>query len=192
MTYVQELKSYFKSKPIFTIRDIQLLFQDKKLGKNYLHLMVHSLLKKNELHKITQGIYSFQEDSMLYGFAFSPFYYGLQNALALHGIGTQETNSVIVTPRKVRLGLREINGTHIVLHRIQRKLFFGFNYVKYYDWEIPVSDLEKTFLDFIYFRQPLTNEVKEEFLPKLNKKRLQEYLKKFPKITQKQFQNALK
>ena len=179
MTYVQELKTSFKSKPIFTMRDIQLLFYGKKLGKNYLHLMIHFLLKKHELHKITQGVYSFQEDPMVYGFAFSPFYYGLQNALALQGIGTQETNPVIITPRKVRLGLREISGTNILVHRIQRKLFFGFNYVKYYDWEIPVSDLEKTFLDFIHFQQPLTQEMIEELLPKLDKKRVQEYLKKY-------------
>lgn len=173
------------------MRDIQLLFHGKKLGKNYLHLMIHFLLKKNELHKITQGVYSFQEDPMMYGFAFSPFYYGLQNALALQGIGTQETNPIIITPRKVRLGLREISGVNILVHRIQRKLFFGFNYVKYYDWEIPVSDLEKTFLDFIHFQQPLTQEIKEELLPKLDKKRVQEYLKKYQENVKKKVNKLL-
>ena len=191
MTHVKDLKAHFKSQVVFTLRDAKIYLKGRKLGKNYLNLLIHGLIKKGELHKITQGTYSFQTDPTLYGFAFSPFYYGLQNALALHNMGTQETNPVIVTPRKVRLGLRTIENTHFIIHRIQRPMFFGYDFVRYYDWEIPVSDLEKTFIDMVYFKQPLTEEVLNELKPKLDGKKIQEYLKRYPKNMQKQVNQKL-
>jgi predicted transcriptional regulator of viral defense system len=184
MKYREQVEKAFKNQPIFKLRDVKTLLSKEKTSTAYLHLMIHQMLKKRQIHKITQGIYSFQEDPTNYGFAFTPFYYGLQNALSLQNIGTQETNPVIITPRKVRLGIRNIGGTNFILHRIQRKLFFGYQFIKYYDIEIPVSDLEKTLLDFIYYRQPLNTETIEELTPRLNTKKLAKYIQQYPKKIQ--------
>jgi hypothetical protein len=33
--------------------------------------------------------------------------------------------------------------TNVYLRRIDKKYFFGYDFIKYYDIEIPVSDIEK-------------------------------------------------
>ena len=115
---------------------------------------------------------------MVSGFAFSPFYYGLQEALSLRNIWEQETNPVIITTRKARTGLREIMGANVVVKRIPKSLFFGFETLKYYDLYIPVSTPEKILIDFIYFKEPLTKETMKELKKHINKKTLDSYLKK--------------
>jgi hypothetical protein len=38
---------------------------------------------------------------------------------------------VIVTTRKVRIGIHEILGSNVLVHRINPKYFFGFTLLKY-------------------------------------------------------------
>ena len=60
---------------------------------------------------------------------------------------------------------------------------FGFEYYRYpledRDIYIPYSDIEKTFIDMIYFKQPLDEETIEEFREKIVKKKLKEYLSRY-------------
>ena len=49
----------------------------------------------------------------------------------------------------------------------------------------PYSDIEKTFIDMIYFKQPLDEETLKNFREKLNKKKLNSYLKHYPRRTRK-------
>ena len=65
------------------------------------------------------------------GFGFSPFYYGLEDALSLRNVWEQETNPVIITPRTVRVGIRKFEGRHFVVRRIDRSMFFGYTFVDY-------------------------------------------------------------
>ncbi|EQD66731.1 transcriptional regulator, partial [mine drainage metagenome] len=81
--------------------------------------------------------------------AFLPFYYGLEDALSLRGFWEQETNPVIITPRKVRNGVRQFDSRNYVVRRIDRKMFFGYTFVNYEEFYIPVSDTEKTLIDLI-------------------------------------------
>ncbi|MCX6799515.1 MAG: hypothetical protein NTW59_05480 [Candidatus Diapherotrites archaeon] len=141
--------------------------------------------------RVARGFYSFQTDPALAGFAFSPFYYGLQEALSLRNLWEQETNPVIITPKKVRPGLRSSMGANIVVRRISRKMFFGFGMVKYYDFWLPVSDPEKTLIDFAYFRERLPEEALREIKKSLDKKKLRGYLKKTPFLTRKKVEKML-
>jgi len=71
------------------------------------------------------------------------------------------------------------------LKRVPGKYMFGYEYYKYplenREIYIPYSDIEKTFIDMIYFKQPLDKEVILEFRKKINKKKLLDYLKRYPK-----------
>ena len=62
---------------------------------------------------------------------------------------------------------------------------FGYEYYKYSlenrEIYIPYSDIEKTFIDMVYFKQPLDEENILEFNKKIDKKKLRDYLKKYPK-----------
>jgi predicted transcriptional regulator of viral defense system len=108
----------------------------------------------------------------------------LQDALSFHNLWEQETNTLIITAKKVREGLRKVLGFNTIVKRINPKYMFGFEYYKYAleDREIyiPYSDIEKTFIDMIYFKQPLDEEIIENFKEKIIKKKLKEYLKRYP------------
>ena len=61
------------------------------------------------------------------------------------------------------------------------KMFFGFGMMKYYDFWIPVSDVEKTLVDFVYFREPLSKETMLEIKKRIRKEVLEDYLSRCPK-----------
>ncbi len=61
---------------------------------------------------------------------------------------------------------------NVLIRRIDSKYLFGFDYYKSGDFYFPYSDVEKTFIDMIYFKQNLDKEVVKEFLKKLDKNKL--------------------
>jgi predicted transcriptional regulator of viral defense system len=180
MKYLREMREHFSAVPAFTISDLKVFLGRKGIGRGYLHLLVHNLLAKDEVRRITRGIYTFSSDAQLVGFGFRPFYYGLQDALSLRNLWEQETNPVVLTPRRVRTGVRSFEGTNYLVKRIPRGLFFGFETIKYSGFWIPVSDVEKTLIDFVYFRQALDSETLNEMKKRIKKKNLDGYLRRCP------------
>jgi predicted transcriptional regulator of viral defense system len=174
MTYTKKVIEHFRNLPAFTISDLQVFLKGIKL--QYLRLLIHNLMTRHGLNRIARGVYTFKNEIQIVGFGFKPFYYGLQDALSLRGLWEQETNAVVITPRKVRSGMRQFIGGNYLVRRINRKMFFGFEMIKYSDFWIPVSDNEKTLIDLIYFKEP----VPKELLQHINKKKLREYLKRCP------------
>ncbi len=191
MTYGHRLREHYKNEYTFSKKDAKRLFYKDKISDEYLDLLLHNLVRKGELTRITTGKYTFKDDIMVSGFSFSPFYYGLQEALSLKNLHEQETNPVIITIKKIKPGIRVISGNNVVLKRISRKYFFGFDFIKYYDIEIPVSDPEKTLIDFVYYNEPLSKETKEELLKIINKQKLNDYLSKYPEKTRKKVQEII-
>ena len=178
MIYTKELRRRLSSQPAFTIADAGRLFP--KASRAYLCLLLHNLCKRGDIFRISSGIYSFHDDTTVSGFAYSPFYYGLQNALSIRGLWEQETNPVVITPRHVRTGRRVFCGANYIVRRIGRPLFFGYETMQYSGLWVPVSDVEKTFIDMAYFHQPLTDELLAEFKQRVDKKKLDTYLEKCP------------
>ena len=164
--------------PVFTMRDAKLFLG--KTSHNYLYLLIHNLLKTGELKRITKGVYTFHEEAQLVGFAFEPFYYGLQDALSLHNLWEQETNPIVITTRNIRSGTRNFEGSNYIVRHVNRKIFYGFDIIKYFNYWIPVSTIEKTLIDFVYYREPLSKETVNEIKRKINHEKLNEYLKRTP------------
>ncbi|MEM5836389.1 MAG: hypothetical protein QW058_01350, partial [Candidatus Aenigmatarchaeota archaeon] len=104
---------------------------------------------------------------------------GLQEALSIHNLWEQETNVVIVSTRKIRTGVRKVFNSNVILHRIDEKYFFGYDYINYEKFFVPVSDIEKTLIDLVYFNEIPSKDVLVEIKKKLNKDKLNTYLKKF-------------
>ncbi|VVB66388.1 Uncharacterised protein [Candidatus Gugararchaeum adminiculabundum] len=192
MKYLSEVREKFGSLPAFTISDLQVFLGTKKISKNYLYLLIHNLVKSGEIKKISRGVYTFLDESETVGFGFTPFYYGLQEALSLKNLWEQETNPIVLTPRKVRSGVRQFEGSNFVVRRIARKMFFGFTTMRYKDFWIPVSDNEKTLIDFAYFNEPLSNEALAGLRKNLDRKKLLEYLKRCPEITRRKVKKLAK
>lgn len=159
--------------------------------ESYTHLLLHNLVKQGEACRLTKGCYSWEEDPFLSVFCFRPAYLGLEFALTFYEIWEQETNPVIVTPRKIRAGTREVLGTNVILHRIKRDYYFGIDYLKHDDFYLPVSDIEKTVLDFIYFNKIPTEEVWEKLLEKADSENLTTYIEKYSSRKQAEMKNKL-
>jgi predicted transcriptional regulator of viral defense system len=130
--------------------------------------------------KITRGAYTFYDEVQYARFAFPPFYYGLEDALSLRGLWEQETNPVIITPRKVRNGIRQFDSRNYIVRRIKRKMFFGYTLLQYEQFYIPVSDIEKTLIDLVYFGIRVPDEVISTMIGKLNRETFNSYLTELP------------
>lgn len=180
MKYKKQLYDNFKKSKVFSLRDVRILFNNKNISKDYSKNLMSNLIKEKKIHKITNGKYTFQEEIMCIGFAFSPFYYGLQEALSLHNLHEQETNAIIITTNKIKPGIREIMNTNVYLRRIDKKYFFGYDFIKYYDIEIPVSDIEKTLIDLVYYKENISKDLILEIKKKIDLIKLNEYLEKYP------------
>ncbi|MBI5036417.1 hypothetical protein HZC09_03660 [Candidatus Micrarchaeota archaeon] len=179
LKYTKAFRKHFGALPAFTMRDVRVFF-GKPLSGKYSELLLHNFLKRGEVHRIAKGAYSFGAEMQVVGLAFQPYYYGLQDALSLRDLWTQETNPVVITPRKVRTGVRTFLGNNYLVKRIARRMFFGFEPLRYHDSWVNVSDAEKTLIDFVYFRQRVDAEALAELKQNINAKKLSSYLKKCP------------
>lgn len=189
MKYLKKFMEHFSKVPMFTTRDARLFLSGLGASREYCYLLLTNLEKKNNVQRVKKGVYSFNDDPTLASFAYSPSYHGLQDALSLLDLWDQETNTVIITPRKIRNGMKNVFGGKVLVRRVSRKMFFGFQSVKYFDYWIQVSDVEKTLIDFVYFKEPLQKEVLEEIKKRIDKKRLKNYLKRCTPRLRKRIEN---
>jgi predicted transcriptional regulator of viral defense system len=179
--HITKIRDFIGKTPVFSSKDIERIVKDK----NYAHLILSKLTKKGEIFRLTKGFYSAFNDPTFSVFCFRPSYLGLYDALSLRNLWEQEVNTTIITIKKVRGGFRKILGANVIVRRIKPKYFFGFDYIKYGNFYIPVSDLEKTLIDLIYFKESLTWQVLKNLKNKIDKKKMLKYLKAYSKDFQK-------
>jgi predicted transcriptional regulator of viral defense system len=194
MKYIKYVREHYNDpkSPVVTIQEMRTILNPKGIKAAYLKRLINYLMKNGEMKRITKGIYTFHDDITVVGFAFRPFYYGLENALTIRKIWEQGTNPTIITPNHVRSGQRKFgNGNYNVL-KIKKSQFFGYDLIKYYDFWTPVSDYEKTLIDFVYFNHYLRNDVLETIKLELDKKKLDEYLKAYTSKTRFKVRELLK
>ncbi len=175
--YLKSIRERFASSnyPVFTSTDIRVLGR-KRISNMYLKLMINKLLKTGEIWRVAKGVYTFHKDMAVIGFAFRPFYYGMEDALSYRKLWTQATNPMIMTTNGVREGLRKLDDSNYMVKRVKPDLFFGFDFMRHYDMWIPVSDYEKTLIDLLYYRRGVPKEAEGPLLSELDKNRLEEYL----------------
>lgn len=175
IVHMDKVREFARKTPAFSARDVGLMVGDRA----YAALMLHNLEKRGQVHRIKKGWYSLAEDPIVSVYAFRPSYLGLQEALTLRNLWEQETNVVLVTPLKVRPGVRSVMGSSVIVRRIDRDRFFGFDYLRYGDFFVPVSDVEKTLIDLAYFGELPDEEVLKEFRKVADRKKVETYLKKY-------------
>ncbi len=194
MKYIKYIREHFNDPgfPIVKLSDLRTALKYKKISDAYLKRLVNYMMHKGELKKITKGIYTLHDEITVIGFAFEPFYYGLENALTIRKLWEQGTNPIVITSKKARIGIRKFENGNYVVQRIDKKLFFGYELIKYYEFWIPVSDTEKTLLDFVYFKHYLRKDVLMELKRTMNKDRLAAYLEKYTPEFKNKFLKTLK
>jgi predicted transcriptional regulator of viral defense system len=173
--YVKDIKEEFSgvTKPVFGINELKSI---KGLSPGYRRLLLHNLLKRGSIAKITRGVYTFHKDMVVLCFAFAPSYYGLENALTIRGLSEQATNPIIMN----------------LVYRMRPELFFGYELVRRGDFWVPVSDLEKTVIDMLYFKNEIRDELWRNILPNLDTKKLDTYLQKYKPDFRKKVMDTVK
>ncbi|QQG49275.1 MAG: hypothetical protein HY247_02910 [archaeon] len=181
VVHLSKVKDFIRMTPVFRVRDVEIIVGDK----GYASLLLHNLACKGEVSRVARGWYSARTDPTFAVMAFMPAYLGLEEALSLHRLWDQATNPVIVTPSRVRPGLRESMGGRIVVHRIEERYFFGYDYLEYEGAALPVSDIEKTLIDLVYFGVSPGREFVRSALKQSDREKLRKYLQKYEVPTRK-------
>jgi predicted transcriptional regulator of viral defense system len=189
--HLTKIERLFEKSLVVDFKSIERMVRVDKSRSNYAKLMISNLLKKGKIHKVGKGYYSKYNESSLAVFAFKPAYLGLQSALSHFGLWEQETIPVIITPQKVRRGIRNVLGTNILVRNTNKKYFFGFEWVKEGDFYLPYSDLEKTFIDFIIFNENIDRSILKVLRKKINRDKLENYLRRYPQKTKDRIKTAL-
>jgi predicted transcriptional regulator of viral defense system len=186
--YLPKIKEFIKKTPIFSARDVELLVG----SKDYAHLLLHNLFEKGEIYRLTKGCYSQRSDPILLVACLKPAYLGLQEALSFHNLWEQETNPVILTPRQVREGVRSVLGNNVLVRHLPAQYFFGFDFLPYDDFSLPVSDVEKTLIDLVYFKLTFAPETLKEIKERIQLTKLDSYLQHYPQEFQNLVQQIMK
>lgn len=182
MKYVDKFLNYFAKFPIFTARDVKLFLGKHGAGEGYYRIFMHNMIGSKRAFQIKRGYYTLHDDLMAAGFAFAPFYYGLETALTYHKLWDYMTPVTIITTRSVRSGNRSIFGRNVNVRRISKKMLFGYSLIMYEDlFYIPMADIEKTLIDSVYFRAAFDKDVYKNILGRTDMGKLQKYLKICPK-----------
>jgi len=187
--YTKKIQIQYKKYPVFTKKDVSQLLKNKSNAE--INMILKYMANKGYIYRIEKGIYSLYNDIDIIGFAYRPFYYGLQYALTVHNLWGQATNPVVITTKKCRYGLRKVFNTNVVLHRVLPKYLFGYELIKQGNFDVPVSDLEKTFIDFVFFGIKLNSDVKQKIIKKIDRKKLLSYIQHYPKYLQTQIKSEL-
>jgi predicted transcriptional regulator of viral defense system len=188
----KDVMALFHKSPILDSKSIYRIVGEKSQGKtDYARQLIKNLIDSGKIRKITKGFYSIHEDPSLAVYALKPAYLGLQDALSHHNLWEQETIPVIITTKRVRQGIRKIGETNILVRKIDKKYMFGFETTKQGEIYLPISDIEKTTIDMIYFREKIEKQTLDEIKTKINQKKLITYLKFYPQKIQKTILNRL-
>lgn len=126
-------------------------------------------------------MYTFKKSPYIVVRALPMSYVGLGSAALIHGAWTQVTALTVLSPlvsAAVRGGERTVCGYKVILRRISPKMYFGYGLVRLneVDGWVRVSTPEKTLIDAIYLRYPLTDEIAPGLLQVADERRLREYL----------------
>ena len=179
--YIQDIENLFKKSPVVNAKSIDMIVNKKKNVKGYAKQLIRNLILKSKIKRITKGFYTSEDNISISVFCFKPAYLGLQDALSFHNLWEQETIPVIISARKIRVGIRSIMGNNVLIRRISKKYIFGFDYYRHDDIYLPYSDVEKTLIDMVYFNEKLNKEILKKFKEKINMKKLNIYLMAYPK-----------
>ena len=179
--HLSEIELLFRKSPIVSASSIKKIIRKNKKNSTYYKQLIRNLIAKNRIKKLAKGHYTAYDNISLAVFCFKPAYFGLQDALSFHDLWEQESIPIILTSRKIRPGARKIMNSRVLVRRIDKKYFFGFEYNKEGDFFLPYSDIEKTFIDMVYFNENLSMEAIENIKKRVNRKKLEFYLKKYPK-----------
>ena len=184
--YLEKIEALFKKSPVVSYKSIEMIIKSEKNVKQYTKQLIRNLIIKGKIKKLTKGQYTIHDENSIAVFCFKPAYLGLQDALSFHNLWDQETIPIIITTKRVRPGIRKILDSNVLIRRIDKKYMFGFDYYEQENLYFPYSNIEKTLIDMVYFKEKINKEVLQNMYKNLDKKKLNSYLEIYPNKTKKE------
>lgn len=178
MKYVDAFLEEFKKTPTFSMNDVKKFLEYKGSTRAYSGIFIKLMIKGGRAYKVTRGSYTLYREIEVVGFPFYPFYYGLGFALTKHRLWKQQANPYVLTTKNVRRGSRAASGSNFAVSKISKKMFFGYYYTKGPNFYYPVSDIEKTLIDCIYYNFNLEEYVYADIFKRLDNRKINKYLKR--------------
>ncbi len=160
---------------------------ERRLGKSYAKTFVHNLRKKGKIITLIKGWYTFRKSPEIITIPLGEAYIGLGSAASIHGAWNQASNLDVLTtaaPRKVSVGERIIAGRKVIIRRIDKIMYFGYESIRLNetdDW-IKISDPEKTLIDMIYYNYPFFEDIFPGLIKIIDRGKLSSYIKKMENI----------
>ncbi|MBI5388750.1 hypothetical protein HZB01_00040 [Candidatus Woesearchaeota archaeon] len=189
--YLPKVMETFERNVVVSLGDIKRILLLEKANPAYAAILTHNLLKKGKIHQITKGHYSKHDDPILIAYCIKPSYVGLEAALSFHNLWEQETNIILLTPRRIRTGRRIVLENNVLVHAIGKKHFFGFEYVGHDNLKVPVSDIEKTFIDLIAYHHQLDKKILRLFKKRVDIRKMRDYLQHYDRRIASQIETML-
>lgn len=180
MVKYKNVKELIEKSPVVDFASIE-----RASKKGYSKQLVRNMVLSGKLKRLAKGCYTKYDEPSLAVYCFKPSYLGLQDAMSYHELWEQETIPVIITSRNVRGGLRKVMGTNTLVRRLGKNYMFGYELVGDGQFFLPYSDVEKTFIDMVYFKERISEESLLKFRERIDKKKLADYLKRFPERVRK-------
>ncbi len=183
MTY-QALKEQMKDFVVFTLNDI------RKMDPRFDRRRFNEWQAKGYIKKLRRGYYMFSQhelnEQVLFLMAnklYAPSYVSLEAALSYYGLIPEGVYSLTSITTKKTADFK----TPIVrfsYRSIKPELFFGYTIEQQSGQGYKIAEIEKVFLDYVYFNPNIANSSdfeewrfnSEEFLAKADMQKLQQYI----------------
>ena len=173
----KKLQSMKKS--YFTVADLEKVFD---LERRSLYVTLNRWVEEDLLKRLRRGIYvvsgSEGKIERIANQLYFPSYISFESALAKFGIMDQIPYTLtFATPKKSKKII--LGGKEIQYRQMKKELFFGYKT----EGKILIAEPEKAFLDqvYLYSLGKTSLNIKEWNLSNLNKKKILNFLKPYPK-----------
>lgn len=179
MAQIVEMLEYLKKYPVFNITTLQNKL-DK--GRGYTKLYLHRLKTRGYIHEIERNKYTTYEDAFLIAPHIAwPSYISCWSALNYHNLTEQIPHiiSIITTKSKkpIKFGNMEINFINI-----NKKNFFGYERIKYNNFDIFIANAEKSIIDSALLRKVSFSEIMEIISRNISRIRIDMFLQYLKRI----------
>ncbi len=164
----------------YAVFDTKILNYFLNKSQGYANLFRYRLKKNFKLFKIEKNKYTFYNDPFLIASRIIwPSYISCWSALSFHKMTEQIPQTVQVITVKNKKQIKFLY-TKIQFIKIKKENFFGFEKVDYSNFEIFISDKEKTLIDCLLLKEVSFSEIKyilNENIKILNVNKIIRYLK---------------
>jgi len=182
-----DLREALQNFTVFTKSDIQKIDSDFHIQR------FSEWQKKGYIKKVRQGFYIFSDLtineqilSLIANTIYKPSYISLEMAFSFYNIIPESVYEITSITSLKTMKFNTDIGTFSYRH-IKPNLMFGYTLIQYNNHSYMVADMEKALLDYLYLNQKIKNQRdfeslrinKQELRSKINRKKLNQYLKLF-------------